>query len=389
MRILLAISTYHQGAGYPRYGSEVARGLAARGHDVTVLHRAGGPSAADAGIRFIRYRSIGPGKLLTMATEPLVLTRALRRLAPTHDVAVSVGIPCRHDVVLIGLGTHAGYARASWAATPVTSARGVLERVRPFHRVVMAWERAMLTGTPPRSVVVGAARFAPEYPDIYGYPADRVVVIPMGVDIDAFAPDDGRRARLRAELGVGDAVPVLASVANRARQKGLDVLVAALEGLHRRDPSRPWVAVFAGDGSDTAAMRSATARLRDDGRVRLLGRVPDIRAVYCAADLTVFPSRYDPWGLVVTESLACGTPVLVSPHAGASMAVEDGRNGAVLDDPSDPGALATAIAAALDRDVGLDRAAVRATVLPYTYAEGVARLDAHLQEAAVAARRTT
>lgn len=386
MRVLLVVSQYHQAAGYPRYGAQIARGLAARGHRVTVLCRRAEPELADAGITFRSYRAPGFGTLMPMATEPAAVRGALVREAPAHDVVVSVGVLVAAPVVLIGLGTHLGYVRASREAASLWSVRGLFERVRPFHRVLSAWERRVVGGRHPVLVIVGAAQFADEYRDLYGYPADQVAVVPMGVDPDQFTFDPGLRARTRTGLGLDDHTTVLLTVANRARQKGLDVLADA---LGRLDTDRPWTALFAGDGSTGGGLTTATERLRRHGRVQLLGRVPDVRPLYCAADIVVFPSRYDPWGLVVTEALACGTPVIASARAGAAMAVTPGLNGAVLDRPEDAQALAAAITSMMAAVPMFDRDAVRASVLPFSYETGVGQLEEQLFSVAAATARAS
>jgi glycosyltransferase involved in cell wall biosynthesis len=93
-----------------------------------------------------------------------------------------------------------------------------------------------------------------------------------------------------------------------------------------------------------------------------------------AADVFVYPSRYDPFGLVVSEAMACGLPVVVSRTIGVAEWVEHGRNG-LLCDPADPGSLGRSLAS-LAADPGLARAlgqAARQAVLQYSWDRCAAR----------------
>lgn len=373
MRVLLVVSEYHRRGGFPRYGAQLAVGLAELGHEVTVLTRRAERDARDEGIEFRPYRVWGPRTLLPMALEPFVVTRAVRRLRQEHDVVLVVGLPVLAPVVLFGTGAHRGYFVETLTTLRPTQLRWWVERLRPFHRVVMAWERLMLRRPHPSLIVVGAERFRREYLELYGLSPDRVAVVPLGVETAEFVFDARLRERTRAELGVAPGTRMLLEVAGRGRQKGLDVLVDALEEL---PGDADWCAVFAGSGSTARELVRRTASLRSQGKVRLVGKVADVRSFYCAADLLVFPSRYDPWGLVVTEALACGLPVVASSHAGASTAVRFPENGAVIDDPGDHHEVARRIMEVWGRP--FDRREVAASVSAYDITEVATLLEPHL-----------
>ena len=373
VRILVVTSQYHRGAGFPRYATQLASGLKGRGHQVTVLTRLARRGPGDEGIEFRTYRCPSRSVLLTMVWEPRVVTKAIRRIGAEYDAVLAIGMPVLAPVVLFGTGTHRGYFLATMSTLRPSSWRWWFERLRPFHRIVMWWERRMLRGGFPVLVVVGAERFRREYVDLYGLEADRVAVVPLALDAAEFHFDPEIRDHTRTDLGIPPSTRVLVNVAGRGRQKGLDVLVAALDRLPR---DREWTALFAGDGSTSAAMHRATAGLRADGRVRLLGRVDDVHSLYCAADLLVFPSRYDPWGLVATEALATGLPVVVSSHAGSSMAVRPGENGVVIDDPNDLEEVARRILEVWDAP--FERDAVARTVSGLSGASQAQAVDALL-----------
>lgn len=370
MRVAIFVSDYHRRGGFPRHGTHLATALYRMGHDVTVYTRSIEADDRDAGIEFRTYSTVKGPLLLHMAYEPWRVTKLAREAADEFDVILSVGLPCLAPVVLFGPGTHRGYFVTSKSLFSPWAPRRIIEALRPFHRIVMFWEKKMLDGLYPRLVVVPNEALASEYTDLYRFPRNRVVLLPHMIDPDEFTFDPHLRAQTRDMLGVPEGTALLLWVGGRGRQKGLDVLADALKLLPR---GAPWVAAFAGDGSAGKSLAARTARLVREGRVRLLGRVPDVRALYCASDLLVFPSRYDPWGLVATEALTCGLPVMVSANIGAAMAVREGENGFLLHSKGDPSELRDGIIEFL-RTGGFDRQRVAQTVHwldPHMVVEGL------------------
>lgn len=361
MNVLVVVSHYHRRQGFPRFGAQIAVGLRRLGHSVTVLTQDVEARPEDADIAFESYRVPQRPMLLQMAVEPFVLGRLLRRAEARYDAVLVVGIPVLARVVLFGTGTHLGYVKRTRATLSWHSPRWWVEALRPFHRIVTFWERRMLQGSWPALVVVGSERYRADYLDLYGVPAERVMAIPLAVEQDEFVYDPSRRAEVRSAARVDDDTQVLLSVAGRGRQKGLDVLVRALEQLPRDEK---WVCWFAGSGSTTAELERATAGLRQENRVRLLGSVDAVGALYSAADLLVFPSRFDPWGLAVTEALSTGLPVVASSRAGAAEAVVAGVNGALVEDPEDEEELSRLIAESMTR--AWDRETIRKTIAAYS-----------------------
>ena len=138
--------------------------------------------------------------------------------------------------------------------------------------------------------------------------------------------DPARRSeRLRAEWGVSERRPAVLYVGRLSVEKGLREMGAVRRSLEARSIAHRFV--FVGDGP----MRGELERLAPDA-VFTGNRTPDEVAVAMAsADLFVFPSRTDTFGLVLLEALACGVPIAAFPVAGPIDAVTDPRAG-ILDD---------------------------------------------------------
>jgi glycogen synthase len=178
--------------------------------------------------------------------------------------------------------------------------------------------------------------------------------------------------------------PYALFVGRLASNKGLVELVTAFAELAREDSEAHLVLVGA-DGGQRANVEARVRGFALEGRVHLLGHVADealLAAAYREATVTVLPSEYEAFGLVLLESLAQGTPVIATRVGGIPEFIEDGRSG-VLVPAKDP----TALAAAL-RQVWSDRALARRlghhgrteTVPRYTWDRLVDRLDAIYRE---------
>jgi phosphatidylinositol alpha-1,6-mannosyltransferase len=200
------------------------------------------------------------------------------------------------------------------------------------------------------SIVVSAGRYpAAEGRRVLADSAIPFLEIPPGVDTAAVAPlkaPDRRAARSR--LGLPATAPLLASVSRLVPRKGMDVLI---EAANRLAPSFPdLVVAIAGDGRERRQLEWLAAESLVD--VRVLGRVSDDdrAALLGSADVFVMACRnrwggleQEGFGIVFLEAAAFAVPQVAGDSGGAPEAVLDGVTGLVVDNPSDPGALAEAI----------------------------------------------
>jgi len=154
----------------------------------------------------------------------------------------------------------------------------------------------------------------------YGVSPWIVHVVPPGVDLDLFRP--GSREQARARLGLAPDRPIVATVRRLEPRMGIDVLLEAWAGVLEDVPDACLLVI--GDGSERASLEASVVRHDIGSSVRFLGRVDNAMLVACyrAADLTVVPTTaLEGFGLVVLESLACATPVVVTDAGGLPEAV--------------------------------------------------------------------
>ncbi|MFN6518013.1 MAG: glycosyltransferase family 4 protein [Nostoc sp. CreGUA01] len=150
----------------------------------------------------------------------------------------------------------------------------------------------------------------------YQIPWNKINVIPGGVDINSFQPNLSPQEACR-QLGWPDNRRILFTSRRLVHRTGVDKLLQAIAIIKPRIPDI-WLAI-AGRGHIQAALQQQTTELGLDDNVKFLGFLPDeqLPIAYQAAELTLMPSQsFEGFGLVVVESLACGTPVLCTPVGG-------------------------------------------------------------------------
>lgn len=148
--------------------------------------------------------------------------------------------------------------------------------------------------------------------------------------------------RARWEVGAGAALVV--TVARLHPQKGLDVLLAAADRLHRERFDLRWLLI--GEGPLEAELRARIARLHLAGVVSLAGGRPSAADELAAADVVVIPSRWESGPLVALEALQLGRPLVSTPVGAVPRLVVDGVSGRLVP-VGDPAALAAAVGAVL------------------------------------------
>ncbi len=178
-----------------------------------------------------------------------------------------------------------------------------------------------------------------------GIAADRISVVRSGIDLNAFAEQDGGETRqIRRELDVPDDVPIIASIGSLEPLKGYDVLLLAATRVLRQ---RRVVFVLIGSGRAEASLRETTLRLGIEGRVKFAGFQRDVLSFLRASDLYVQPSLKEGLGTSILDALCAGIPVIATDVGGIPEVVENRRHG-ILVPPSSAEALAKAILALLE-----------------------------------------
>jgi glycosyltransferase involved in cell wall biosynthesis len=218
-----------------------------------------------------------------------------------------------------------------------------------------------------------------------GIEREQVLVIPNGVDVDRFAASDGG-ARVREELGVEDGAPLIGLVGRVSRQKAQDDLLRAARLVLDRRPDCAFV--LAGGAEEPELLDELHALARSLGivdRVRFMGHVADMPALYAALDVLVAPSRWEGYGLVLAEAMAAGLPIVAS-DIGAIREVTADGTAARLVAPDSPAALAAALGSVIEDPQGAAELGARGRVVAqrWSWDRSAVALDALYGEVAAA-----
>ncbi len=182
-----------------------------------------------------------------------------------------------------------------------------------------------------------------------------VRVVPTGVDVERFAGGDG--AGFRRERKIPGSAFVVGHLGRLAPEKNLEFMTAAvLDFMRERDDS---YFVLIGKGPSRAGIEGAFADAGLDGRLVTCGTLQSqpLADALAAMNLFAFASKSETQGMVLTEAMAAGLPVVALDASGAREVVEDRRNGRLVDDED-----RQAFAAALDWIYTLDSDAMNAQI---------------------------
>lgn len=184
----------------------------------------------------------------------------------------------------------------------------------------------------------------------YGLGADRLRVIPRGVDLDLHDPDRvsaERMIKLANDWRLPDGVPVVMLPARVTRWKGHELLIDALAKLGEQRFHCLIVGSYEGKESYKAKLDARIARHGLTPHVHLVGNCTDMPAAYKLADVVVSASLDpEPFGRVIIEAQAMGRPVVASNHGGAAESMIEGETGWLVQ-PANADALADGIRKAL------------------------------------------
>lgn len=357
--------------------ASVAGEIASRGVEIDLLTRAVGEP---------RVTTVSDGVVLhELAAGPRGAIPKQDLVSVTDEFGEGVAALARrgrYDVI------HAHYWLSGLATLPVALELGV-PLVQSFHTLAALKNRTLAAGDTPEpeqrvrsemflagqamAVVAGSAAEAATLIDEVRAPAERVWVVPPGVDIDLFTPARAAgEAEVRGGLAIAPGRPILAVIGRVQPLKNQELAIRALAELHSVRGTAP-VLVIAGEATPGAqpyvdGLRALAGSLGVAEDVRFVGarsreQIADLLAV---ASVTLVPSQSETFGLVALESAASGTPVVGFRGSGLLESVAEGRSG-VLVDSREPRRWAEAVAGILDRPAGAISASARDHAEGYTW----------------------
>ena len=323
MKIALVVHDARPGGGQDRYVLELANRLSET-HDVTLFARTTENLASTVTFHPVR----APARPLALLARTFA-RRARKALSRQQwDIVHCVGGALPGASVVTAQYCHHAWRQAArkWRSELI----GKGERIYRAADIRLAMHDERKTARHPalRGLIGVSRRTLDEWRSAYGAAPPVQAVVHNGVDLSQFNPGTPEaRRRLRSSLKLPDASKVALLVGALVR-KGVETAIWALGPL---PDDVHLVAVGAGPKE---RVRSLAVRAGVSGRVHVVDPVADIERYYAGADMLVFPTRYEPFGMVVAEAWACGLPVVASGVTGATEWATNGDSVLLVSDPT-------------------------------------------------------
>jgi L-malate glycosyltransferase len=307
----------------------------------------------------LRQRGIGQydltGTEVSLSLHPVRTVRGLARLLRSALSLRATARAFRADVIhanSIRAGLIGEIARRLGGPPVVVQCHDHLPRNRVGHLIRTTVARGA------EAVVAVSDATAAEFN--HGLTRPKAERVYISVDQQRFRPARRGDAGLRAELGLSPDARLLGEVAQITPWKGQDTAIRALQGVREKFDAHLLIVgdvAFSSQRYDNLGfLRSLEALVGELGlesAVHFLGRREDVPDVIGALDMLLLPSWDEPFGLVVAEAMAIGTPVLVTERGGVREYVRDRENGRLLP-PHEPDAWADAVLELLQDSAALE-----------------------------------
>ncbi|MBW1999139.1 MAG: glycosyltransferase family 4 protein [Deltaproteobacteria bacterium] len=201
-----------------------------------------------------------------------------------------------------------------------------------FDRATVWVERKMFSAPRACKYVLPVSSLAAEKFEVEYYAREHEVqVVHPGVDPEVFSRgDEGDRNRVRAEFKVSQNDLLILFAGMNFELKGLDRLLGAMAGSRNESHHRDLKLLVVGKGN-IKKYRAIVSSLGLTEQVFFAGVRHDLPTIYRAADIFALLSEFDTFGMVVTEAMASGLPVVISDRVGAKDLVKDAENGFIVD----------------------------------------------------------
>jgi UDP-glucose:(heptosyl)LPS alpha-1,3-glucosyltransferase len=310
MKLALIGRKFSSSGGVELYLQRLLAVLARRGHEVHLFAESW--TEEPSAIRFHPVPAEG-----SRAVRPLLFAEAVKREVSQQafDCVFSLERTIGQDVYRAGGGVHRVWLErrrqfAPWWKKPLTGGGA-------FHRTMLALEAQTFDPRNTGRIIVNSDMVRQEILQHFPFPPERIHLVRNGVVPAQF--QNGQRDETRRKFGIKDGEFLLLFVGSGWERKGLNFVLRALPRLKAVPGGVKLLVVGKGKKPWGAPSNAIFA-----------GTMSDLKHVYAAADLFVFPPIYEPSANVVIEALSAGLPVVTSVHNGAGEVIQENVTGNVV-----------------------------------------------------------
>jgi len=331
MKIAIVVRTYHRQGGIAKGTAETAERLADRGHEVHIITHS--------------WKDVRNNKVI-FHEVPMIRASYLERMKQFGWAKVIKGLSfvimsrfyCNKndfDVVHVKGDSFAKFdirsahsCHRAWLEISKKEGRGIIhwlkKHLNPLHFRILLTEHYNYNPRNYKKIMAVSEGVKREIMHFYKVPKEDIVVIPNGIDLEEFHPNNQdifrQEVRIRHNLSPDDFV--LLFVGYEFRRKGLKYVIEALPLIQSKE-----VKLLVIGQDNPRPYRELAKKLGVEDRVIFAGHQSKPCEYYAASDVFVFPTLYEAFSYVVIEAGATGLPVLVTRVNGVEERVEDGING--------------------------------------------------------------
>jgi len=331
MKLLFLIRSLHQG-GAERQMVNLSKSLRIKGHDVSVdVFYSGGPMDNELTEADVALHPLGKKRRWDVLSFYFSIVRLMRKQRP--DIVHSyLGTA---NVLSVILKPFLLCAPVVWG---VRSSNMDLSRYDWFWRLSFFLERKLSRFA---DLIIVNSYAGMEYSAENGFPMEKMIVIPNGIETANFSPQPTLRKKVRKEWGISDNEILIGLVARLDPKKDHITFLKAAAQVSRVRPDVRFVCVGRGDKVYYKRLRHVRDKCGLSGRILWAGSRDDMPAVYNGLDILCLSSAFgEGFPNVIGEAMACGVPCVVTDVGDSARIVGD--NGIVVL-PGHPGTLASGL----------------------------------------------
>lgn len=301
LQIALIHHQYAKKGGLESYLFNLIDGFLAAGDQVTIFTYTIDPQTIrNPHSKIVQYRPFIPIPIPRIVRKYFFINhinKTFRR--DLFDLSLSLTRTANQDIAICG-GTHLGYLKKCYQHSGALNIK---------HHLEIKLERKSFEKS--RFIIAHSPSIVEEIQNLYGIDPKKIHLIYPPIDTEKFVYKDiNKKAFLAHKFGIDQNKTTLLFPSTGHKRKGWLELAKAMSMLKDNN-------------IELLVAGKPITHVKHFSNIRYLGFVDNMAELYAAVDFTILPSHHEPCGLVIIESIQCGTPVIISDHVGAKDLLTD------------------------------------------------------------------